>query len=66
MLSASRRRQLLRWAHAHDSYVIEDDYDGELRYDIRPIQAIKGEHGGGILPLAFERRNIQFALKLNF
>jgi GntR family transcriptional regulator/MocR family aminotransferase len=42
VLSASRRRELLRWAHAHGSYVIEDDYDGELRYDIRPIQAIKG------------------------
>ena len=42
VLSASRRRELLRWAHTHGTYVIEDDYDGELRYDIRPIQAIKG------------------------
>jgi len=42
VLSPSRRRQLLRWANAHGAYVIEDDYDGELRYDIRPIQAIKG------------------------
>jgi GntR family transcriptional regulator/MocR family aminotransferase len=42
VLSASRRRELLRWAGAHGAYVIEDDYDGELRYDIRPIQAIKG------------------------
>ena len=42
VLAASRRRELLRWAHAHDAYVVEDDYDGELRYDIRPIQAIKG------------------------
>ncbi|MGH7803121.1 MAG: PLP-dependent aminotransferase family protein, partial [Candidatus Binatia bacterium] len=42
VLSASRRRQLLRWADAHAAYVVEDDYDGELRYDVRPIQAIKG------------------------
>ncbi len=42
VLSAPRRRELLRWAHAVGAYVIEDDYDGELRYDIRPIQAIKG------------------------
>jgi GntR family transcriptional regulator / MocR family aminotransferase len=42
VLSVTRRRELLRWARAHDAYVIEDDYDGELRYDIRPIQAIKG------------------------
>lgn len=42
VLSADRRRQLLEWAHIQDCFVIEDDYDGELRYDIRPIQAIKG------------------------
>jgi GntR family transcriptional regulator/MocR family aminotransferase len=42
VLSAPRRAALLEWARAHGSYVIEDDYDGELRYDIRPIEAIKG------------------------
>jgi GntR family transcriptional regulator / MocR family aminotransferase len=42
VLSAPRRAQLLSWARAHGCYVIEDDYDGELRYDIRPIEAIKG------------------------
>jgi GntR family transcriptional regulator/MocR family aminotransferase len=45
VLSASRRRELLRWANAHRAYVIEDDYDGELRYDIGSIQAIKGGDG---------------------
>lgn len=42
VLSAPRRAELLDWARAHGSYIIEDDYDGELRYDIRPIEAIKG------------------------
>lgn len=42
VMSAPRRRQLLQWASAQDCFVIEDDYDGELRYDIRPIEAIKG------------------------
>src|SRR5690606_23067577 len=42
VLSAPRRRALLDWAGAHGGFVVEDDYDGELRYDIRPIQAIKG------------------------
>lgn len=42
VLSAPRRAELLQWARAHGSYIIEDDYDGELRYDIRPIEAIKG------------------------
>jgi GntR family transcriptional regulator/MocR family aminotransferase len=40
VLSASRRAQLLRWADNAGAYVIEDDYDGEYRYDIRPIQPL--------------------------
>lgn len=40
VLSASRRAQLLRWAAKAGAYVIEDDYDGEYRYDIRPIQPL--------------------------
>lgn len=42
VLSSDRRRELLEWARIQNCFVIEDDYDGELRYDIRPIQAIKG------------------------
>ncbi|MGH8516332.1 MAG: PLP-dependent aminotransferase family protein [Panacagrimonas sp.] len=42
VLSAPRRAALLEWARAHGSYIIEDDYDGELRYDVRNIEAIKG------------------------
>ncbi len=41
VLSASRRDQLLRWADKAGAYVIEDDYDGEYRYDIRPIQPLQ-------------------------
>lgn len=42
VMSAPRRQQLLQWAQSNDCYVVEDDYDGELRYDVRPIEAIKG------------------------
>jgi GntR family transcriptional regulator/MocR family aminotransferase len=41
VLSASRREKLLRWAAAASAYVIEDDYDGEYRYDIRPIPPLQ-------------------------
>ncbi|MCV9999306.1 PLP-dependent aminotransferase family protein [Pararhizobium sp. YC-54] len=37
VLSVGRRRQLVEWAEAADAHVIEDDYDGEYRYDVRPI-----------------------------
>jgi GntR family transcriptional regulator/MocR family aminotransferase len=36
-----RRYELINWAVSNDSYIIEDDYDSELRYFGRPIPALK-------------------------
>jgi GntR family transcriptional regulator/MocR family aminotransferase len=40
VMSVGRRRELLAWAQRTDAYVIEDDYDSEYRFDIRPIQPV--------------------------
>lgn len=37
VMSISRRRQLLEWARLRSAFVIEDDYDSEYRYDIKPV-----------------------------
>ena len=42
VLSADRRVELLDWARSTDTFVIEDDYDAELRYDRLPIGALQG------------------------
>jgi GntR family transcriptional regulator / MocR family aminotransferase len=41
-LAPTRRTALLAWARADDRVVVEDDYDGELRYDRQPIGALQG------------------------
>jgi GntR family transcriptional regulator/MocR family aminotransferase len=41
ILSASRRFELLAWARNNNCFIVEDDYDAELRYDVRPQAAIK-------------------------
>jgi GntR family transcriptional regulator/MocR family aminotransferase len=41
-MSASRRLQLLDWAEAAGSWIVEDDYDSEYRYDTRPVAALQG------------------------
>jgi GntR family transcriptional regulator/MocR family aminotransferase len=42
-LAPERRTALLEWASAAPGrLVIEDDYDGELRYDRRPVRALQG------------------------
>ncbi|NUP52868.1 MAG: PLP-dependent aminotransferase family protein [Catenulispora sp.] len=40
-LDAARRRALVDWAHRRDSLIVEDDYDGEFRYDRRPVGALQ-------------------------
>ncbi|MFD7413085.1 PLP-dependent aminotransferase family protein [Kitasatospora purpeofusca] len=40
-LAADRRAAAVRWARERDGYVIEDDYDGEFRYDRQPLGAMQ-------------------------
>ncbi|MDT0310613.1 PLP-dependent aminotransferase family protein [Streptomyces sp. DSM 44917] len=39
---AARRRELLAWARAADGLLIEDDYDGDFRFDRAPVGALQG------------------------
>lgn len=41
VLPISKRLQLLEWAKKNDGYIIEDDYDSELRYHNRPIPSLQ-------------------------
>jgi GntR family transcriptional regulator/MocR family aminotransferase len=41
MLAAQRRAEALQWAADTDSWVVEDDYDGEFRYDRQPVGAMQ-------------------------
>jgi GntR family transcriptional regulator/MocR family aminotransferase len=41
-MSASRRLQLLDWAQSVGSWIIEDDYDSEYRYESLPIASLQG------------------------
>jgi len=45
-LSASKRKQLLQWAKQHDSWILEDDYDSEFRYEGRPLASLQGMDTG--------------------
>lgn len=40
-LSLERRIALLGWAEKNSSWIIEDDYDSEFRYQGRPLPALK-------------------------
>lgn len=41
-LAPERRAAFVSWARSRDAIVIEDDYDGEFRYDRQPVGALQG------------------------
>lgn len=46
LMSDSRRNELLGWAAENQSWIVEDDYDSEIRYSGRPAPALQGMPGG--------------------
>lgn len=42
VMSLSRRKQLLQFARAHHSWIVEDDYDSEFRFSGAPIPSLQG------------------------
>lgn len=45
VLSLERRKRLLEWAHATGALIIEDDYDGDFRYENAPLPALAALDG---------------------
>ena len=47
ILPISKRLELIEWAVQSGSYIIEDDYDSELRYQSRPIPSLQSIDNSG-------------------
>lgn len=45
VMSVERRLQLLNWAQEKRSYIIEDDYDSEYRFDVNPVPPLRALGG---------------------
>ncbi|MHA6617271.1 MocR-like pyridoxine biosynthesis transcription factor PdxR [Pseudonocardia sp. DLS-67] len=41
VLAPARRAAVVEWARRCDGFVVEDDYDGEFRYDRQPVGAMQ-------------------------
>lgn len=67
VMSVSRRRELLAWAQRHRAYVVEDDYDGEYRFDIRPIPPMQTlDHAGRVIYLGTVSKTLSPTLRLGY
>ncbi|MFF1306856.1 PLP-dependent aminotransferase family protein [Streptomyces sp. NPDC058307] len=65
-LHPSRRRALTDWAHARGALVVEDDYDGEFRYDRQPVGALQGMAPGQVVYLGTASKTLGPALRLGW
>ncbi len=41
VLPISRRIEMIKYAQKHETYIVEDDYDSEFRFDGSPIQSMQ-------------------------
>lgn len=41
VMPIGRRHELLSWAQRSSAWIIEDDYDGEFRYGLRPVDTLQ-------------------------
>lgn len=63
----ARRLALLRWASRHQAIIVEDDYDGELRYEGRPLTALQGlDSDGRVVYLGTFSKVLFPALRLSY
>jgi GntR family transcriptional regulator/MocR family aminotransferase len=65
-LSAARRVALVARARAEGFLVVEDDYDGELRYDRRPVGALQGLARERVIYIGTASRTLAPALRLGW
>jgi GntR family transcriptional regulator/MocR family aminotransferase len=47
VMSLHRRSELLDYAAHHGAWIFEDDYDGEFRYDSKPLAALRSLDSAG-------------------
>ncbi|MDK1388661.1 PLP-dependent aminotransferase family protein [Sinorhizobium sp. 8-89] len=67
VMSVGRRKELLAWARRRNAYVIEDDYDGEYRFDIAPIPALQTLDGADrVIYLGTVSKTLSPTLRLGY
>ncbi|MFE2009273.1 PLP-dependent aminotransferase family protein [Streptomyces sp. NPDC059491] len=63
-LPPDRRAAVVDWARAAGGFVLEDDYDGEFRYDRQPVGALQGLDPERVVYLGTASKSLAPGLRL--
>jgi GntR family transcriptional regulator/MocR family aminotransferase len=67
ILPLVRRLALLDWARRTDALLVEDDYDGEFRYEEQPLQSLQGlDSEGRVIYIGTFSRTVFPALRIGY
>ncbi|WP_420977119.1 PLP-dependent aminotransferase family protein [Bacillus vallismortis] len=67
IMTITRRQELLSWAKEANSFIIEDDYDGEFRYSGQPIPSLQGlDPNGRVIYLGTFSKSLLPSLRLSY
>lgn len=67
IMTITRRQELLAWAKEANSFIIEDDYDGEFRYSGQPIPSLQGlDPNGRVIYLGTFSKSLLPSLRLSY
>jgi GntR family transcriptional regulator/MocR family aminotransferase len=65
-LAPARRKAVVEWAYRSDGCLLEDDYDGEFRYDRQPVGAVQGLDPDRVCYLGSASKSLSPALRLGW
>lgn len=65
-LHPDRRAAVVDWARRTDSLVLEDDYDGEFRYDRQPVGALQGLDPDRVVYLGTASKSLAPGIRLGW
>ena len=66
ILPAKKRIELIKYAEKHNSYIIEDDYDSEFRYDGHPLSSIQSLNPDRVIYIGTFSKTLFPALRTAF
>lgn len=66
-MSAARRFQLLEWARHSSSWIVEDDYDSEYRFESMPIPSLQSlDPSGSVIYIGTFSKVLRPSLRLGY